>query len=81
MLVVFYFTMKLMQKYLITRCHLVVKNPSANTGDRRDDSSIPASGRFRGGVKNQSTPVFLPGESMDKGAWQATIHGVVKSWT
>ena len=51
MLVVFYFNMKLMQKYLITRGHLVVKNPSANTGDRRDDSSIPASGRFHGGVK------------------------------
>ena len=59
----------------------MVKNPSANTGDRRDDSSIPASGRFRGGVKNQSTPVFLPGESMDKGAWQATFLGVTNSQT
>ena len=26
------------------------------------------------------TPVFLPAESMDRGAWQATVHGVVKSW-
>ena len=27
------------------------------------------------------TPVFLPGNSMDKGAWQATVHGVAKSRT
>ena len=35
-------------------------------------------------------PVFLPVEeaknsilacSMDRGAWQATVHGVTKSWT
>ena len=24
------------------------------------------------------TPVFLPGESMDRGAWWATVHGVTK---
>ena len=27
------------------------------------------------------TKVFLPEYSMDKGAWQATVHGVTKSWT
>ena len=27
----------------------------------------------------QSSPVFLPGKSMDRGAWQAIIHGVAKS--
>ena len=26
----------------------------------------------------QPTPVFLPGKSMDRGAWQVTIHGVTK---
>ena len=26
-------------------------------------------------------PVFLPGESMDRGAWWATVHGVIKSCT
>ena len=25
------------------------------------------------------TPVFFPGEFMDRGAWQATVHGVTKS--
>ena len=27
------------------------------------------------------TPVFLPGKSMDIGAWRAPVHGVAKSWT
>ena len=27
----------------------------------------------------QSTPVFLPGNSMDRGSWRATINGFGKS--
>ena len=30
--------------------------------------------------KWQPTPVFLPGKSMDRGAWQATVHEIAKSW-
>ena len=29
----------------------------------------------------QPTVVFLPGESMDRGAWWATVHGITKSQT
>ena len=29
----------------------------------------------------QPTPVFLPGESRDRGAWWATVHGVTESQT
>ena len=29
----------------------------------------------------QATPVFLPGEFIDRGAWQATVHRVAKSFT
>ena len=29
----------------------------------------------------QPTPVFLLGDSMDRGAWQATVHGVAESDT
>ena len=29
----------------------------------------------------QHTPVFLPGESMGRGAWQATVHRVTQSQT
>ena len=31
--------------------------------------------------KWQPTPAFLPGKSMDGGAWRATVHGVTKSRT
>ena len=42
---------------------LVVKNPSANAGDRRDTSSIPGSGRFPG-VRNGNPLQYLPGKSL-----------------
>ena len=29
--------------------------------------------------KWQPTPAFLPGESMERGAWWATVHGVTES--
>ena len=29
----------------------------------------------------QPTPAFLPGKSLDRGAWWAPVHGVRKSWT
>ena len=38
------------------------------TGDR---GSIPGSGKSPGGG-HEPTPVFLPGESHDRGAWRAT---------
>ena len=28
----------------------------------------------------QPVPVFLPGDAMDREAWQATLHSVAKSW-
>ena len=27
------------------------------------------------------TPLFLPGNPMDRGAWWATVHGVTTIWT
>ena len=32
----------------------------------------------KGGI---STPLFLLENPMDRGAWQAAVHGVTKSWT
>ena len=29
----------------------------------------------------QPVPVFLPGSDMDRGAWRATVHRIVKSQT
>ena len=31
--------------------------------------------------KRQPTPVFLPEKPHGRGAWQATVNGVAKSWT
>ena len=42
---------------------LVVKNPLASAGDRRDVGSVPGSGRSPGGGNGQTTPVFLPRKS------------------
>ena len=63
----------------------MVKNPPANAGDARDVGSIP-------GPEERSS--FSPGEgtgkppqysclenSVDRGAWWITVHGVAKSWT
>ena len=53
---------------------LVVKNPPANAGDARDAGSIPASGRSwrRNGNPLQYSRLE---NSMDRGAWLATVHG------
>ena len=60
---------------------LVVKNLPASAGDVRDVSSIPGLGRFPWRRAWQSTPVFLPGNPKDRGAWWATVHRVAKSQT
>ena len=57
----------------------VVKNLPASAGNARDVSLIPRSGRSPEGG-HATTPVFLPRESMDRGAWWATVHRVAKSW-
>ena len=56
---------------------LEVKNLPANAGDIRDLCSISGLGRSL----EEGTPVFLPGKPMDRGAWQAVVHGVAKSQT
>ena len=57
---------------------LSVKNPPANAGDV---GSIPGLGRFPG--EGNGYPFQYSGleNPMDRGAWQATIHGVAKSRT
>ena len=34
--------------------------------------------RFNNSCSEPMAPVLLPGESMDRGAWQATVHGVAR---
>jgi len=59
----------------------VLKNPPANTGDSKNAGLIPGSGRSpREGNGNPFHYTYLE-NSMDRGAWWATVHRVIKSWT
>ena len=57
----------------------VVKNLSASAGDTRDAGLIPGSGRSPGGGNGNPHQYFCLENSMDREAWQATVHGVTKS--
>ena len=54
----------------------MVKNVPANAGDSRDMSSNPGSGRFPGEENGNPYQYSCLGNPMDRGAWQATVHGV-----
>ena len=58
---------------------LVVKNPPANTRDARVMNSIPGSGWSPGEGNGSPLQYSCLENSMDRGAWQATVHGVTKS--
>ena len=54
----------------------VVKNTPTNAGD---EGSIPGLRRSRGeGHGNPLQYSCLENNTMDRGAWQATVHGVTK---
>ena len=55
-----------------------VKNPPPNAEDM---CSIPGSGRSLGGGNGNPLQNYCLGNSMDRGAWRAIVHGVTKSWT
>ena len=59
---------------------LVVQNPSANAGDIRHSGLIPGSGRSPGGGHGNPPLYSCLENPRDRGAWQATVHGVSKSW-
>ena len=56
----------------------VVKNLPANAGD---SGSIPGSGRYLGGGNGNPLQYSCLGNPMDRGAWWAIVHGVIKSRT
>ena len=60
---------------------LVVKNPPANAGDIRDMGSFPGLGRSTGGGHGDSPQYSCLENPMDRGAWQAMVHEVIKSQT
>ena len=57
----------------------VVKKLPVNAGDIGDMGSIPGSGRSPGGGNGNPFQYSSLENSMGRGAWRATIHGVTKS--
>ena len=54
------------------------KESAHNVGD---PGSIPGLGRSPGEGNGNSPQYSCLENSMDRGAWQAIVHGVPKSWT
>ena len=59
----------------------MVKNSPTNAGDTRDICSVPGSGRSPGEGNDNPLQYSCLENSMDRGAWWATVHGFVKSQT
>ena len=60
---------------------VVVKNLPANAGDERDAGLIPGLGRSPGRGHDNPLQYSCLENPMDRGAWQAMVCGVAKSWT
>ena len=60
---------------------LVIKNPPANTGDIKDESSIPRLGRPPGEENGNPLQYSCLENPMDRGAWQSTVHSIAKRQT
>ena len=56
----------------------MVKNLPANAGDTRDAGLIPRLGRSPGIGNGNSLQYSCLENSMDRGAWWATVHGVAE---
>ena len=54
------------------------KESACNAGD---PGLIPELGRSPGEGNGNPLQYFCLENSMDRGAWWATVHGVTKSWT
>ena len=54
------------------------KESACNAGDL---GLIPGSGRFPGEGNGNPLQYSCLENPMDRGVWQATVHGVTKSWT
>ena len=60
---------------------LAVKNSPANAGDVRDAGPVLGLERSPGEGNGYPLQYSWLDNPMDRGAWQATVHRVAKSWT
>ena len=56
------------------------QNRPANVGEARDTGSIPRSERFPGVGHGIFLQYFCLENSMNRGTWWATAHGIAKEW-
>ena len=56
------------------------KESACNAGDTGDAISLPGSGRLPTEGNGNALQYSCLGNPMDRGAWQATVYGVVNSW-
>ena len=67
---------------LVSRCKPVgFCGASQETCNAGDVGLIPGSGRYPGVGNDNLLQYSCLENSMDRGAWQATVLGVAKSWT
>ena len=66
---------------LTSQVTLVVKNLPASAGHMRDTGSIPESGRSPGVGNGIPLQYSCLENSMDRGAWQTTVHEIAESDT
>ena len=59
----------------------VVKNLPASTGDTGDVGSVPGLGRYPGEGNGSAFQYSCLENPVDRGAWRAAVHRVVKSRT
>ena len=57
----------------------MVRNPPVSAAAAEDKGSIPGSGRSPGVGNGNPFQDSCLGNSMDRGAWWATVHGVAES--
>ena len=57
----------------------MIKNPPSNAGDIRDIGLIPGLGRSPGREHDNPLQFSCLENTMYRGAWQATVHGVAES--
>ena len=60
---------------------MAVKKQPAGAKDARDASSVPGLGRSPGEGNDNALQYSCLENPMDRGAWQAIVHGVAKSRT
>ena len=58
----------------------IIKNPPANSGDKRVSGSMPGLGRSSGKGHGNPLQSFCLENAMDRGAWQATVRRIANSW-